>query len=245
MLDNKICLITGSSKGIGKAIVELFAKNNAIIYANARNEGDLDELLTSFKNTGVEIYPVYFDVTNYDEVKSCIMQIKKSHKRLDVLVNNAGIVTYEMLGLVNFSKFREMLEVNLVAPIYLMQMATKLMQRQFSGSIINISSKVAVEGVSGQLSYSSSKGGLNAATLSAAKELSSKSIRVNAIAPGMIGSKRLKEVMDAKFSEKVNDIGFGRLGKPEEVAQLCLFLASDNSKYITGQIIEIDGDLKL
>lgn len=245
MLDNKVCLITGASKGIGRAILEVFASNNAVIFANARKEGDLDEVLESLKNTKAEIIPVYFDITDFDEVKSCILQIKKSYKRLDVLVNNAGMITYEILGMINFTKFREMLEVNLVAPVYLMQMAAKLMQRQSSGSIINISSKVAVEGVKGQMSYSATKGGLNAATLSAAKELSSKNIRVNAIAPGMIGSDRLKNVMDDKFSNKINDIGFGRLGTPKEVADACLFLASDLSTYITGEIIKVDGGLKL
>ena len=245
MLENKVCLITGASKGIGKAVLEVFADNNAIIYANARNEGDLDDILKVFENAQVEIIPVYFDVTDFDAIKSCILQIKKRHKRLDVLVNNAGMVTYEILGMINFDKFREMLEVNLVAPIFLMQMATKLMLRQSSGSIINITSKVGVEGVKGQLSYSATKGGLNSATLSAAKELSSKNIRVNAVAPGMIGSDRLKNVMESKFKEKLNDIGFGRLGTPEEVAKACLFLASDHSSYMTGQIIEVDGDLKL
>jgi len=245
MLENKVCLITGASKGIGKAILEVFADNNAIIYANARKEGDLDDILKVFENAQVEIIPVYFDVTDFDAIKSCILQIKKRHKRLDVLVNNAGMVTYEILGMINFDKFREMLEVNLVAPIFLMQMATKLMLRQSSGSIINITSKVGVEGVKGQLSYSATKGGLNSATLSAAKELSSKNVRVNAVAPGMIGSDRLKNVMENKFKEKLNDIGFGRLGTPEEVAKACLFLASDHSSYMTGQIIKVDGDLKL
>lgn len=245
MLDNKVCLITGCSKGIGKAILEVFSAQNAIIYANARKEGDLDEVLENVKDTKAEIIPIYFDITNFAEVKSCMLQIKKTRKKLDVLVNNAGMVSYEMLGMINFDKFREMLEVNLVAPIYLMQMASKLMQRQSSGSIINISSKVAVEGVKGQMSYSATKGGLNSATLSAAKELSPNNIRVNAIAPGMIGSKRLKTIMEDKFEHKLKDIGFGRLGTPEEVAKACLFLASDLSSYLTGQIIEVDGDLKL
>jgi 3-oxoacyl-[acyl-carrier protein] reductase len=245
MLENKVCLITGASKGIGKAIVEVFAENNAIIYANARKEGDLDDILKVFENTQVEIIPVYFYVPDFDAIKTCNLKKKKTHKRLDVLVNNAGMVTYEILGMISFDKFREMLEVNLVAPVFIMQMATKLMLRQSSGSIINITSKVAVEGVKGQLSYSATKGGLNSATLSAAKELSSKNIRVNAVAPGMIGSERLKNVMESKFKEKLNDIGFGRLGTPEEVAKACLFLASDHSSYMTGQIIEVDGDLKL
>jgi 3-oxoacyl-[acyl-carrier protein] reductase len=245
MLDNKVCLITGSGKGIGRAILEVFSAQNATIYANARKEGDLDEVLEHLKKTKAEIIPVYFDITDFAKVKSCILQIKKAHKKLDVLVNNAGMVSYEILGMINFDKFREMLEVNLVAPTYLMQMASKLMIRQSYGSIINISSKVATEGVKGQMSYSATKGGLNAATLSAAKELSSNHIRVNAIAPGMIGSERLKNIMEDKFEHKMNDIGFGRLGTPEEVAQVCLFLASDLSSYLTGQIIEVDGDLKL
>lgn len=245
MLDNKVCLITGASKGIGKAILEVFAKNNAIIFANARKEGDLDATLERINKYNSIIIPVYFDITDTEKAKACILEIKKSYKKLDVLVNNAGMISYEVLGMVNFNKFREMLEVNLIAPINLMQLAAKLMTRQRSGSIINLTSKVALEGVKGQLSYSSTKGALNAATLSASKDLYAHNVRVNAVAPGMIASDRLLNVMNEKFSEKVKDIGFGRLGATEEVANTCLFLASDLSSYITGEIIKVDGGLKL
>ena len=115
------------------------------------------------------------------------------------------------------------------------------MQRQQNGSIINMASMVAVKGAKGQLSYAATKGAVISATKSAAKELANDKIRVNAIAPGMVGTERFKNVLQEKFSEKINDIPFGRLAEPEEIAKLCLFLASDASSYITGQVIGIDG----
>jgi 3-oxoacyl-[acyl-carrier protein] reductase len=134
-----------------------------------------------------------------------------------------------------------MIEVNVVALIHLMTLVSRIMQRQQNGSIINMASMVGVKGAKGQLSYSATKGAVIAATKSAAKELADYHIRVNAIAPGMVGSERFKAVLSEKFAQKINDIPFGRLATPEEVAKLCLFLASDNSSYITGQIIGIDG----
>ena len=119
------------------------------------------------------------------------------------------------------------------------------MTRQQSGSIINMASMVGVKGAKGQLSYSATKGAVVAATRSAAKELAENHIRVNAIAPGMVGSERFKAVLAEKFAQKINDIPFGRLAEPEEVAQLCLFLAADSSSYITGQIIGVDGGVVL
>ena len=143
--------------------------------------------------------------------------------------------------MIDYSKFRTMLEVNVVALINLMSLVSRIMQRQQYGSIINMASMVGVKGAKGQLSYSATKGAVIAATKSAAKELAAHKIRVNAIAPGMVGSERFKAVLAEKFSQKINDIPFGRLAEPEEIAQLCLFLASDSSTYITGQIIGADG----
>ena len=143
--------------------------------------------------------------------------------------------------MIDYEKFRKMLDVNVVALIHLMSLVSRIMTRQQYGSIINMASMVGEKGSKGQLSYAATKGAVIAATKSAAKELADSCIRVNAIAPGMVGSERFKAVLEEKFAQKINDIPFGRLANPEEVAELCLFLASDQSKYITGQIIGIDG----
>lgn len=246
LLEDKVCLVTGTSKGIGKAIAEKFAEQGAIVIANARKEGSIDDWANELsEKNNTDVKPYYFDVRDSGNVKKVIMDIRKQFKCLDVLVNNAGVVSYELLGFVNTDKLKDMFEVNVVAPLQLMQLATRLMSRQNAGSIINISSLVGLKGVHGQLAYSVTKGALNTLTLSASKELAPKQIRVNAIAPGMIGTNRLKDVMSEKFQDKIDDIGFGRLGKPEEVADVCLFLASDLSTYVTGQIIGVDGSLDI
>lgn len=242
LLKDKVCLITGTSRGIGKAIAERYAEEGAVVYANAREEGAIDEwaskLATSFDTT---VVPVYFDVRDTKAAKQIIMQIKKEHGSLDVLVNNAGIVTYELMQMINFEELRKMFEVNVVSVIQLMQLATKLMSRQKKGSIINISSIVGVKGVQGQLSYAATKGAVISLTKSAAKELAPQNIRVNAVAPGMVGTERFVEVFKNRFEERINDIGMGRLAKPNEIADACVFLGSDLSTYVSGQILGVDG----
>ncbi|WP_321307525.1 SDR family oxidoreductase [Marinifilum fragile] len=246
LLENKICLVTGAAHGIGKAIVERFAADGAIVYANDLKEQNMDQWAKECSekyNTIVK--PLYFDVCDNSAVKTAVMQIKKEQGRIDVLVNNAGIVTYEFLGMIDSNKLKKMFEVNVFALINLLQLVSRLMTRQKDGSIINMASIVGDKGAKGQLSYSASKGAVISTTKSAAKELASNCIRVNAVAPGMVGTERLKNAMQNKFDDKVNEIGFGRLATPEEIADTCSFLASDRSKYITGQIIGVDGGFVL
>lgn len=241
LLNGKICLVTGASKGIGLALVRRFAEEGGIVFANLRNSTsnskDLDHIISSYP----DVHKSYFDVNYADEVKSALLGIKNQYGKLDVLVNNAGEVSYELLPLINFEKLQSMMNTNIVAVIRLIQLASRIMSRQMEGSIINISSIVGVKGVKGQLAYAATKGALNAITLSAAKELAANKIRVNAIAPGMVATERLKAVMEEKFSERLKDIGFGRMADPEEIADSCVYLASDLSKYVTGQIIGVDG----
>lgn len=242
LLTNKVALITGASKGIGKAIAERYAEEGATVYANAREEGGIDEWAKVLsEDHGVPVNPLYFDVRDEKAIRENIMKIKKQSGGIDILVNNAGVVSYEMLAMINANHFREMFEVNVVAVIQLIQLVSRLMQRQKSGSIINISSIVGVEGVSGQLAYSATKGAVISLTKSAAKELVVNNIRVNAVAPGMINTERLSQVLTEKFSDRVNSIGMGRLGEPSEVADTCVYLGCDLSKYVTGQIIKVDG----
>ena len=147
--------------------------------------------------------------------------------------------------MIDFDKLRKMFDVNVIALINLMQLCSRVMSRQKSGSIINIASMVGKQGAAGQLAYSATKGAVISATLSASKELASSHIRVNAVAPGMVATERFSQVMQANFEEKANDIRWGRLARPDEIAKACLFLASDMSGYITGQVMGVDGSLIL
>lgn len=237
-LKDKVAIVTGAGAGIGKATSILFASEGAIVYA-------LDikgmQWVTDEGYDVNQIIPVELDICDFSAVKEVVMTAKKAYGHIDILANIAGLISYEMMPMIDYEKFRKMLDVNVVALIHLMSLVSRIMQRQQSGSIINMVSMVGVKGSKGQLSYAATKGAVIAATKSAAKELAENKICVNAIAPGMVGSERFKAVLEEKFAQKINDIPFGRLAEPEEVASLCLFLASDHSKYITGQIIGIDG----
>lgn len=237
-LNNKVAIITGAGVGIGKATAKLFASEGAVVYA--LDIKGLDWVTEEGFDTN-RIILKELDICDFAAVKDVVMTAKKAYGHIDVLANIAGLISYEMMPMIDYEKFRKMLDVNVVALIHLMSLASRIMTRQQSGSIINMASMVGEKGSKGQLSYAATKGAVIAATKSAAKELADSHIRVNAIAPGMVGSDRFKAVLEEKFAQKINDIPFGRLAEPDEVANLCLFLASDQSKYITGQIIGIDG----
>lgn len=236
LLVGKIAIITGAGRGIGRAIAERFVGEGAVVYAADIREDDL-----KWTECNPNVHGLALDICDFSAVKSCVMTVKKAHGKIDVLVNNAGLISYEMMSMIDYDKFRKMLEVNVVSLIHFMQMVGRVMARQQSGSIINMASMVAVKGAAGQLSYAASKGAVISATKSAAKELADNHIRVNAIAPGMVGTERFKAVLEDKFSQKINDIPFGRLAEPEDIANAALYLASDLSSYVTGQVLGVDG----
>lgn len=244
LLKDKVALVTGAGRGIGRCIAETFAKEGANVYAIDILNEDL-KWTESQNSFGGNVTPLCIDITDFDSVAKSVLSIKKEHGHVDVLVNNAGLISYELFNFIDYDKLRKMFEVNVIALVYISQVVARFMMRNGSGSIINMASMVGVNGAKGQLSYSATKGAVISVTKSAAKELAPFNIRVNAVAPGMVGTERFKAVLEDKFKDKINDIPFGRLAEPQDIADSCLYLASEMSKYVTGQIIGVDGGVIL
>lgn len=238
MLNGKICLITGAGKGLGRATLDAFIAEGAYVFANDVIEGSLD----AYKdNPNVTV--MYFDVSDFEEDKKAILAIRRAKGRLDVLVNNAGIMTDALIGTISKQLIDRIFATNVYGSMELLQLASKIMIRQNSGSIINFSSIVGVTGNPGQLVYSATKGAIIAMTKTAAKELGKHGIRVNAIAPGMIDTDMMRSVGDDFLEYYVKHIPLGRLGRPEEIADACVYLASDRSSYVTGHILHVDASV--
>ena len=245
LLKQKVCIITGAAQGIGKSIAERFALDGAIVYACDRAEGVMDEWAKACsEDNNTRVLPLYFDVTDATAVKSAFMSVFKQEGRIDVLINNAGVVFNKKIGMILRPETELMFRVNVIAVIEMIQLVSRLMARNHSGSIVNIASVTAVLGSPGQSAYSATKGAIMAFTRSAAKELASQGIRVNAVAPGIVKTERFSELYEEsgeKIDTRIQKIALGRLGTPEDVANACAFLASDRSSYISGQILGVDG----
>ena len=241
LLENKICIVTGAAQGIGREIAKRFAADGAVVYACDRQE--LSE--AKFKELEEQkIHYLSFDLTDAAAVKSAMMQIFKAEGRIDVLVNNAGVVFNRKIGMIIREETELMFRINVIAVIELIQLVSRLMARNGSGSIVNIASVTAVLGSPGQVAYSATKGAIISLTKSAAKELAAQGIRVNAVAPGIVKTERFAELYEAngeKIDERISRIAMGRLGTPEDIANACSFLASDRASYISGQIVGVDG----
>jgi 3-oxoacyl-[acyl-carrier protein] reductase len=245
LLANKICIITGAAQGIGMAIAERFAEDGAVVYACDRSVGAMDGWAVECAiKYDTEVYPLYFDVTDATAVKEAVVGIYKKEGRIEVLVNNAGVVFNKKIGMIVRQETELMFKVNVIAVIELTQLVARLMARSHSGSIINIASVTAVLGSPGQSAYSATKGAVIAFTKSSAKELAPTGVRVNAVAPGIIQTERfteLYEVTSDKIDSRIERIALGRLGMPADVANACSFLASDRAAYISGHILGVDG----
>ena len=242
MLNNKIALVTGCSRGIGNSIARKFAENGAVVYANAKTVGSLSYLASQNYGEG-KIIPMYFDVTDRVAVKDAIVRIKNDWGRLDCLVNNAGILVDTLITMLDRKTLREIYEVNVFSLFDLMSFAARLMSQKKSGSIINIASICGDEGgMRGQTAYSSSKGAVIALTKTAAKELGQLNVRVNCVSPGFIDTDMFRSGPAAIQEQLTKGVYLdGRVGTPDEVANVCLFLASDLSSYVNGENIRVDG----
>ncbi|MCE2595589.1 SDR family oxidoreductase [Motilimonas cestriensis] len=238
-LVNKTVVIIGASQGIGLAMAELMLSEGAKVIAVARSKDKLEQLAQRLEK--LDIYPL--DITQTDNIKPFFVWLQKQGG-LDVLINNAGIMEPKGFGFIKSDNLQQSFATNLFALFPLSQFAARLMSKK-GGSIINVSSVLAQKATLGQAVYSASKAGVEALTKNLALELAGQKVRVNAIAPGSIDTSLLDNLTEQTLAQTLADIPMQRLGLPQEVAQLALFLASNESQYITGQVIAIDGGWSL
>lgn len=241
ILKDKICIVTGAGRGIGKETACLFASEGASVIVNTRQPGQVEQWLSECPNSErLDIMP--FDVTDYRAVREAVMSVRRKYGRIDVLVNNAGVEFNELIGMISRENMNRMFEVNVYAVIGMIETVSRIMSRNpEGGSIINISSIVGLRGNAGQMVYSATKGAVIALTKSAAKELAPKNIRVNSIAPGLTQTDMITQTDTEKLQARINNICMGRIAQPSDIAGACLLLASDFAKYITGQVLAVDG----
>lgn len=242
-LTGKNVIITGARRGIGRYILTLFAKEGANIWACAKTVDEKFELEISqlAEQNNVQIKPIYFNLENEDSIKSGIQKIIGEKKPIDILVNNAGIAYGGLFTMTSLAKLKEVFEINYFAQIEIMQLVLRIMMRQKRGCIINMASIGGIETAPGYLAYGSSKAALIYATKSVSHEVGQYGIRVNAIAPGLVET----DMGAYKPSEEIEKIlersSLHRKATPEEIAECALFLASDKSSFITGQVLIVDG----
>lgn len=244
LLQNKVALITGASRGIGRAIALRFAEegaNVAFTYLSSVEKGEA--LVAELEQFGIKAKGYRSDASDFQAADDLAAQVVADFGSLDVLVNNAGITKDGLLMRMSEEQWDTVININLKSVFNLTKAATKTMMRAKSGSIINLTSVVGIRGNAGQANYAASKAGIIGFTKSVALELGSRNIRSNAVAPGFIETE-MTDAIDAKAVEEwKGSIPMKRGGKPEEVADCCVFLASDLSKYVTGQVLQVDGGM--
>lgn len=241
MLEGKICIVTGGTRGIGKRTAQIFAQNGAIVYALGTHKENQNWIEMWNQEHRGHIYPLICDVADEETVRTTVLQVRNERGRIDVLVNNAGVEYNELIGMIQKEHMKSMFKVNVFGTIYMSQTVSRVMRRQLSGSIINISSVVGRYGNPGQSVYAATKAAVIAFTKSAAKELGAYNVRVNAVAPGLTQTEMLRGVDSEYLQKRVDKIAFGRPARPEDIANVCLFLASDLSSYVSGQVLGVDG----
>ncbi len=244
MEERKVAFITGGSRGIGKEVATKFAENGYNIVINyVSDKTDVEALRKEWEAKGVEALILKADVTKAEEVENVVKTAVDTFGKIDVLVNNAGITRDNLLMRMSEEEFDKVIETNLKGTFVVTKAVTKYMMKKRSGSIVNLSSVVGVVGNAGQCNYSASKAGVIGFTKSVAKELSSRNIRANAVAPGFIETDMTAVLSDAVKENIHNQIPLKRMGSAKEVANLVYFLGSDESSYITGQVINVDGGM--
>lgn len=243
-LSGKNALITGSSRGIGRAIALELGRRGVNIAVNyAGSEAKAEEVVQELKALGVEAMKIQADVADEQAVKTMMKEVTKTLGSIDILVNNAGITRDNLLMRMKVEEFDDVIETNLKGAFLCTKTVTRQMMKQRSGRIINIASIVGVSGNPGQANYVAAKAGLIGLTKSTAKELATRNILVNAIAPGFITTDMTDVLSEEQKTAILSSIPLEKLGEPEDIANVVCFLASNDAKYITGQTIHVDGGM--
>jgi len=242
---DQVILVTGSTRGIGKATAEAFAAEGAIAIILGRTAEQADTVRNGITEKGLKAESFCGDVTNLQNIRKIVTKILDKYKRIDILINNAGITKDNLLLRMSESDWDEVMNINLRGSFICTKVVAKTMLKAKKGRIINISSIIGIAGSAGQANYAASKAGIIGFTKSIAKELASRGITVNTVAPGYIQTDMTNQLNDKTRNELLKQIPLGALGTVEDVAGVCLFLASDEASYITGQTIVVDGGMAI
>ena len=246
MLENKVALVTGAGRGIGRAIAIALAKEGAEVVVNYNgSEERAKEVKQTIEENGGKASIYKCNVSDFEACEAMIKDIVKEHGRLDILVNNAGITKDGLIMKMKEEDFDSVLNVNLKGTFNTIRHSARQMLKQRSGKIINISSVSGILGNAGQANYAASKAGVIGLTKTMARELGSRGITVNAIAPGFVDTEMTGVLSEEIRENACRQIILGRFGKPEDIANVAVFLASDKADYITGQVISVDGGMNV
>ncbi len=246
LLQDKIAVVTGAGRGIGRGIALALAREGAFVVVNYNGSKErAEEVVSEIEKNGGSAVAIQCNVSDFEQAKEFYAGVVKEYGRIDILVNNAGITRDNLIMKMSEEEFSDVIQTNLAGTFNGIKFVTRPMMKQRAGRIINIASVSGVTGNMGQANYSASKAGVIGLTKAVAKELASRHITVNAVAPGFIATEMTDKLSDAVREEAVKSIPLGEFGQVEDVAEAVVFLASDRARYITGQVLCVDGGIAM
>lgn len=246
LLENKIAVVTGAGRGIGRGIALALAREGAMVVVNYNGSKErAEEVVNTIEQAGGNAVAIQCNVSDFEAAKEFYAGVVKEYGKIDILVNNAGITKDNLMMKMSEDEFQSVIQTNLAGTFHGVKFVTRPMMKQRQGRIINIASVSGVTGNMGQANYSASKAGVIGLTKAAAKELASRNITVNAVAPGFIATEMTDVLSDSVKESAVTTIPLGHFGDVEDIAETVVFLASDRAKYITGQVICVDGGIAM